>query len=209
MKPLHLLCFVAALVFLGPKISDLWAAMNDLAKLGVALCVALVGAVLTAIFALPRMGEAIVRFLFAWNDPPELSKAQALPEVNALLARGDYTGAVAECERQLATEPANTFLIAELAKIYSDHLHDPERGVAVLAEGLASRTWPVDDDAYLRFRQVDAFLQMDNREAAERVLEHLIADYPGTKHSGSAYHKLHGLRPRATPAISKGWSAAD
>ncbi len=205
MKLLALLCGVLALAFVGNKLLGQVAASNDLAKFGIALVLGFVAAILGIHFVLPRVGEAIVRFLFSWNDPPDNEQPQAMNHINALKARGDYKGAIAACESLLASEPSNIFVIAEMAKIYAERLDDCERGIAVLTERLASRTWAMDDDAYLRFRQIDLYQQADHREAAERALERIIADYPDTKHSGNAHHRLHELRPKQTPTMKQGW----
>lgn len=112
----------------------------------------------------------------------------------AKLAQGDYEGAIAEHEKSLQEDPAQSFPIAEIAKICVEKLQDPQRALSVLQQQLKAQTWPDEDAVFLRFRIIE--IQMDTLKdysAARALLESVMADFPGTRHAANAHHKLHEL----------------
>jgi hypothetical protein len=157
----------AALLWGGRWVYLRFADFSDFSKFGLALLVGTLLGVLAANFLLPRFSEAVVRFLFSWNDPPDDPRSEPLGQVAVLIAQGDFAGAIAECEAHLATDPANAFALAEMARIYAERLDDPQRASALLLERLAAHDWPANDAAYLRFRLADIQLLAKDTKAAQ------------------------------------------
>jgi tetratricopeptide (TPR) repeat protein len=112
----------------------------------------------------------------------------------AKLAQGDYEGAIAEHEKNLEANPEQTHPAVEIARICTSKLQDPHRALSVLLQHLASREWPEDDAAFLRFRIADVHLEpLHDFDGARRQLEQVIADFPNTRHSANAQHRLHEI----------------
>jgi tetratricopeptide (TPR) repeat protein len=205
-KKAFLLAFAgAALLWAGRLVYLHVTEFSDLSKFAIALLVGSALGVLAAYFLLPRFSEAVVRFLFSWNDPPDDPCSEPLGQVAVLIAQGDFAGAIAECEAHFATDPTNAFALAEMARIYAERMDEPERAIVLLLERLAARDWSVNDAAYLRFRLADIQLLAKDTNAAEHTLEGIIAAYPGTRHSGTAHHRLHQLRPKVVPMVPAAW----
>lgn len=149
------------------------------------------GGFLAVKFFIPWLGDAVGTALFSSGeqvgDEPALKAA-------AKLAQGDYEGAIAEHEKNLARYPAQVFPIGEIAKICADKLHDPARALHVLSSHLHARDWPEDDAAFLRFRMVDIEIQQRRDSAAARaLLEKIMLDFPDSRHRANAQHRLNEL----------------
>ncbi len=150
-----------------------------------------VGGFLAVKFFIPWLGDAVGTALFSSGeqvgDDPALKAA-------AKLAQGDYEGAIAEHEKNLAKDPAQVFPVGEIARICADKLNDPARALHVLSSHLGSRDWPEDDAAFLRFRMVD--IEIDKRHdhaAARALLEKIMLDFPDSRHRANAHHRLNEL----------------
>lgn len=150
-----------------------------------------VGGFLAVKFFIPWLGDAVGTALFSSGeqvgDDPALKAA-------AKLAQGDYEGAIAEHEKNLAKDPAQVFPVGEIAKICADKLNDPARALHVLSSHLGAREWSEDDAAFLRFRMVD--IEIDKRHdyaAARALLEKIMLDFPDSRHRANAHHRLNEL----------------
>lgn len=142
-------------------------------------------------YVLPRFGDALGTLVFSSGE--EVHQDEGL-KAAAKLAQGDYEGAIAEHEKTLAKDPVQTFPAAEIAKICAEKLHDPQRALQVLLKHQSSRDWAEDDAAFLRFRLAELHAAHRHDVAAARnVLEQIIADFPNTRHSANANHKIHEL----------------
>jgi tetratricopeptide (TPR) repeat protein len=145
-------------------------------------------AVLVVKYVLPWIGDAVSTSVFSSGEvvrPDESMKAAAK------VAQGDYEGAIVEHEKALAENPKQSFAVAEIAKICSLKLGDPQRALRVLEERLAGTEWSEDDAAFLRFRIVDICTEdLQDYEKAREVLQQVIANFPNTRHSANAHHKL-------------------
>ncbi len=149
------------------------------------------GGFLAVKYFIPWLGDAVSTALFSSGeqvgDDPALKAA-------AKLAQGDYEGAIAEHEKNLAKDPTQVFPIGEIAKICADKLHDPARALHVLSSHLQARDWPEDDAAFLRFRMVDIEIQQRHDYAAARaLLEKIVLDFPDSRHRANAHHRLNEL----------------
>lgn len=140
-------------------------------------------------YVLPWFADAVGTVVFSSG---EQVRAEEGLKAAAKLAQGDYEGAIAEHEKTLSEDPTQTHPIAEIANIYVKKLNDPQRALQVLRKHLEGREWPEDDAAFLRFRMVEVQLDpLKDLTAARNLLEQIIADFPNTRHSANAHHKLH------------------
>jgi len=149
------------------------------------------GGFLAVRYVLPWFGDAVGTVVYSSGE--EITSDEGL-KAAAKLAQGDYEGAISEHEKSLAENPAQTYPISEIANISAKKLHDPQRALKVLQKHLAARSWSEEDAAFLRFRVVDLHLDvLKDFSAARNLLEQIIADFPNTRHSANAHHKLHEL----------------
>jgi tetratricopeptide (TPR) repeat protein len=137
---------------------------------------------------IPRLGEALGTFIYSSGEeiqPDERMKAAAK------VAQGDYDGAIREHEKLASANPDDPHPVAEIAKIHSHFFHDPISALEVLEKGLKRHAWPEDAAAFLRFRMADILAdEMHDYERAHQVLEQVVADFPNTRHSANAKHRM-------------------
>lgn len=151
------------------------------------LLIAVVGGFFVVLVVLPRFGDAMSTAMTSSNEE---SKLEGSGKAMALVAQGDYEGAIKEYESMLKEKPDDSFSVSEIAKICSDKIGDPVRGLHVLRTHLEKREWPTDDAAFLMFRMVDIYMKEDQYAEARELLEQISASFPETRHVGNARHKL-------------------
>ncbi|MBB5036292.1 tetratricopeptide repeat protein [Prosthecobacter dejongeii] len=151
----------------------------------------IVAGLLIVAYVLPWFGDAVGTAVYSSG---EKIKATGSAKAAAKMAQGDYEGAIEEHEKELAADPSQTFPIVEMAKICADKLADPQRAQRLLQNHLQDYPWSPDDAALLRFRLVDLQLHhFKDFPTTRQLLERIIADFPNTRHSANAHHKLHEL----------------
>lgn len=112
-------------------------------------------------------------------------------EARALLAKGDYEGAIEAFRKVAAEHPEDRMPWTEIAKIQRQHLEDPKAAISTLKEGLGSKEWPDDDAAYFLFRLAEIWNEdVSEREQAVAALQRVIREFPDTRHAMNARHKL-------------------
>jgi hypothetical protein len=80
----------------------------------------------------------------------------------------------------------------EIAKIYKERLGDPASAVETIRYALESQEWEVNDAAYLLFRLAELYDEVEgNRASAVAIMQQVVREFPGTRHSANANHKLH------------------
>jgi tetratricopeptide (TPR) repeat protein len=151
------------------------------------LLIAVVGGFFVVLVVLPRFGDAVSTALTSSNEEVKLEGAS---KATALVAQGDYEGAIEEYERVLKEKPDDAFAVSEIAKICTDKIGDPIRGLHVLRTQLESRTWKPDDAAFLMFRMVDIHIKEESLDEAKELLEQIVITFPNTRHVGNATHKI-------------------
>lgn len=150
-----------------------------------------IGGFLFVKYVLPWFGDAVGTVVFSSGEEVRVDGSM---KAAAKVAQGDYEGAIAEHEKTLKDNPQQSFPVAEIAKIYADKLEEPGKGLQVLLQQIAAHPWPEDDAAFLRFRVVDMHLHHFKDFAAARTwLEKIITEFPNTRHSANAHHKLNEL----------------
>lgn len=137
---------------------------------------------------IPWLGEALGTFFYSSGEEVRLDESM---RAAAKVAQGDYEGAIEEYEKLVRERPEDPHPVAEIAKIHSERLHDHATAIEVLSRHLQSRDWPVDDAAFLMFRLADIHTQkLQDYDAARAVLEQVISNFPNTRHSANAHHRL-------------------
>jgi outer membrane protein assembly factor BamD (BamD/ComL family) len=111
----------------------------------------------------------------------------------AKMAQGDYQGAIAEYQKMYSEKPDDPFPISEIAKIQADKLEAPEMAVDFLQEHLQAREWTEDHAAFLMFRVSEVHMKTKDYEAAKDILEQVVGNFPGTRHSANAKHKINEI----------------
>lgn len=151
------------------------------------LILAISGGFFVVLILLPRFGDAVGTAMLSSGEVVSKDSGR---KVAALLAQGDYEGAIAEYEQVLKAQPDDPHPIAEMAKICVDKLRDPVRGLHLLGQHLEGREWTQDNAAFLMFRMVDIHLQEHEYDQARDILEQVAANLPGTRHSANARSKI-------------------
>lgn len=154
------------------------------------ITLAIVGGVFFVTVVLPKFGDAIGTVMYSSGE--EVEQDESMKAV-ALVAKGDYHGAIKEYEKMIANKPEDPFPVSEIAKIYSEKLHAPDQALVVIQENLENREWTEENAAFLMFRLSDIHMATRNYDAAKDILEQVAGNFPGTRHSGNARHKINEL----------------
>lgn len=132
------------------------------------------------------------RFTHAIYDSAEMMDNDVMHDARSLLAQGDYHGAIAAFRLAAAADPLNRLPWVEIAKIYKDNLGDPAGAVQTIRHALESQEWEVNDAAYFLFRLAELYDEVEGDRASARVIMQQVVDqFPGTRHSANASHKLY------------------
>ena len=132
------------------------------------------------------------RLTHAVYDSGEMVEKDVMHDARSLLAQGNYEGAIAAFQQAAAAEPLNRLPWVEIAKIYKDNLGDPASAVATIRHALESQAWEVNDAAYFLFRLAELYDEVDgDRASAVAIMNQVVEQFPGTRHSANATHKLH------------------
>ena len=65
--------------------------------------------------------------------------------------------------------------------------------VHFLQEKLQSKEWAEEHAAFLMFRIADIQMKLPDYEAAKDILEQVVGNFPGTRHSANAKHKINEI----------------
>ncbi len=140
-------------------------------------------------YLIPLMAE---KFSHSVYDSGEVSEKDVMHDARSLVAQGNYEGAIEAYKVAAAAEPLNRLPWVEIAKIQKDNLHDSNAAVATIRRALESQEWEVRDAAYFLFRLAELFDEVQNdRASAIEIMNQVIRDFPETRHSANASHKLH------------------
>ena len=184
------------ILWLGMKIPKL--------EIGTLFAVVLVGGcvlgLLAVKFLLPRIGDAVGAFFYSSG---EIAGPESSSKAAAKLAQGDYSGAIAEYGNMLASNPGDILAISEIAKLQAEKLDDPHGAVAFLETQISSRAWNEEDGAFLLFRLVDVHEQaLHDFDGALEILGRVISQFPNTRHSANAKHRVHEIHQAQFKALS-------
>lgn len=151
------------------------------------ILLAVTSGLILVLIILPRMGDAIGTMMYSSGE--KLGENKSMKAI-ALLAQGDYEGAIAEYQKAIEENPDATFPISEIAKIHYENLESPATAIRFLQEHLENREWPTDDAAFLMFRIVDVLMDQEQYDDTKDVLEQIVGNFPSTRHSANAKHKI-------------------
>lgn len=148
----------------------------------------LIGGILTVKYVIPWFGDLMGEAVFSSGEKVEQDE---MTKAAACIAQGDYHGAIEHYDKMLDDKPDDPFPVAEIAKVYAERLHDPQSALQALEEHLQSKDWPVDDAAFIMFRIADLHLtHRHDYETARDMLEQVIGNFPNTRHSANAHHRM-------------------
>jgi len=157
---------------------------------GVLLAVLSAGLIGT-FFVLQILPAFVQRATHAVYDSGEMVEKDVMHDARSLLAQGEYEGAIAAFRTAADLEPTNRLPWVEIAKIYKDHLEQPAAAVETLRLALENHEWPVNDAAYLLFRLAELYDEcLADRNSAVAIMQQVIDQFPSTRHSANARHKL-------------------
>ncbi|MES2924126.1 MAG: tetratricopeptide repeat protein [Verrucomicrobiota bacterium] len=158
------------------------------------------------VYALPFFAQRATHAIY---DSGEMMEKDVMHDARSLLAQGDYEGAIAAFQAAAAADPLNRLPWVEIAKIYKDNLGDPAAAVATIRHALESQEWEVNDAAYFLFRLAELYNEVEgDRASAVAIMNQVIEQFPGTRHSANASHKLHEWAVEDEAAAAAGEEAA-
>jgi tetratricopeptide (TPR) repeat protein len=132
------------------------------------------------------------RITHAVYDSGEMVEKDPLHDAHSLVAQGDYVGAIEAFKEAAGKDPYNRLPWVEIAKIQRTSLEDPEAAIETLRSALENHEWPVNDAAYLLFRLAELYDEdRHDRTTAAAIMRQVIDEFPETRHSANARHKLH------------------
>ena len=151
------------------------------------------GAGLVGIFfvvtALPFLAQSFSQGVIGSDEKVD---KDAMREARSLVAQGDYAGAIAAFQQAATVDPLNRLPWVEIAKIQKDQLEDPKAAIQTIRLALESQEWEINDAAYFLFRLAELYNEVDgDRASAVAIMNQVIEQFPETRHSANASHKLH------------------
>jgi len=188
----------------GPQLEDLKGQLQGLEGqrlfMGILLtffCAGVVGIFFVS-YLLPFFAQRITHAVY---DSAEMVEKDVMHDARSLLAQGNYEGAIMAFQQAAAADPLNRLPWVEIAKIYKDNLGNPGAAIDTIRHALESQAWEVNDAAYFLFRLAELYDEVEgDRATAGAILNQVIEQFPGTRHSANASHKLHEWAVQAEEA---------
>lgn len=174
-------------------------------KLISCIVIAVVGGIYTVMVILPKFGDAVGEVMYSSGEEVVADEKM---KAAAKMAQGDYEGAIHEYKKMAEDKPDDPFPIAEIAKIQADKLEEPGAAVTFLQGNLEAREWTEENAAFLMFRIADIHVKQRDFEAAKDILEQVVGNFPGTRHSANAKHKINELEQAQFKELQMKRSAA-
>lgn len=148
-----------------------------------------VAGIFFVVYLLPFFAQRVTHAVY---DSGEMVEEDVMHNARSLLAQGDYEGAIAAFREAAAADPLNRLPWVEIAKIYKTNLEDPASAIQTIRHALESQAWEVNDAAYFLFRLAELYDEVEgDRASAVSILNQVVDQFPGTRHSANAAHKLH------------------
>lgn len=147
-----------------------------------------VAGVCFVIYVLPFFAQRLTHAVY---DSGEMVEKDVMHDARSLMAQGDYHGAIEAFKQAAAADPLNRLPWVEIAKIHKDNLHDPESAIQTIRHALERQEWEPNDAAYFLFRLAEMYDALEhNRSSARAIMQQVIDEFPGTRHSANAKTKL-------------------
>jgi len=151
------------------------------------LTAGLVG-IIFVIHVLPAIAQ---RFTHAVYDSAEMVEKDPMHDARAKVAQGDWEGAIEAFRLAAEAEPLNRLPWVEISKIQLEQLEDPAAAVQTLRTAIEGQEWEENDAAYLMFRLAEIYKeQLSDQNSAVSVMQQVIDQFPESRHSANARHKL-------------------
>ena len=142
---------------------------------------------------LPRLGDAVGEAVLSSGEEVE---EDPYHKVHTLVNQGDYDEAVTVLREIARDSPNDRRPVAEVVKIYLEKLKQPEGAIQILEQSERQSGWEEDDRSFFLSRLADLYLEhRDDDDSAKKVLQQIIDEFPETRHSANAIHKLRELDP--------------
>jgi len=151
------------------------------------------GAGLVGIVFVTRVLPSIAHyFAHAVYDSGELLEKDVMHDARSLVAQGNYEQAIEAFKTAATNDPLNRLPWVEIARIQRNNLQDPEAAILTLRTALEGQEWQVSDAAYLLFRLAELYDDdRQDRTSAAAIMQQEIDEFPETRHSANARHRLH------------------
>lgn len=144
------------------------------------------------IFVIDILPTVAHKFTHAVYDSGEEVEEDPMHDARALLAQGEYEQAVEAFKDAASSDPLNRLPYVEIAKIQRDHLHNPQAAIETLRRAIEGQEWGMSDAAFLMFRLAETYDEsLDDRTSAAAIMQQVADQFPETRHSANARHKLH------------------
>ena len=171
--------------------SNILSAENEKTFSGILLAFMTAGLVgiVVVVHVLPMLAHRVTHAVY---DSGEEVDKDPMHDARAKVAQGDWEGAI-ECFRQAAAaDPLNRLPYVEIAKIQLEQLEDPQAAVHTLRHAIEDQEWQENDAAYLMFRLAGIYDEhLNDRASAATTMQQVMEQFPETRHSANARHKLH------------------
>lgn len=144
------------------------------------------------VFVIDILPAIAHRFTHAVYDSAEMVEEDVMHDARAKLAQGDYEGAIAAFRDAAAADSLNRLPWVEIAKIQRENLKDPNAAIDTLRQAVEGQEWQMNDAAYLMFRLAELYDEdLEDRMSAASIMQQVVDQFPDTRHSANARHKLH------------------
>lgn len=125
-------------------------------------------------------------------DSGEMVEKNSMSEARSKVAQGDYEGAILAFREAADKEPDNRLPWVEIIKLQRETLHVPAAAIETIREVLQNHVWKENDAAYFLFRLAELYEgDMKDKDSAVAIMHQVIDQFPETRHSANARHKLH------------------
>ena len=147
-----------------------------------------VGIVFVA-YVLPVIAHRATHTIY---DSGEMMDKDPMAEARSKVAQGDYECAILAFREAAKNNPGNRVPWVEIVKLQRETLHQPADAVATIREALEQHEWQENDAAYLLFRLAELYDgDLGDRASAINIMQQAMDQFPETRHSANARHKLH------------------
>ncbi|KAB2642905.1 MAG: tetratricopeptide repeat protein [Verrucomicrobia bacterium] len=145
--------------------------------------------VLFVTLVLPMLAHRVAHLAY---DSGEMLEKDAMHDARSLVAQGEYEKAIEALRIAAAHDPLNRLPWVEMARIQRVQLDDVEAAIQTLRQALESQEWQVNDATYFLFRLAELYDEdRQDRVTAASIMQQVIDEFPETRHSANARHKLH------------------
>ncbi|MBK1828651.1 tetratricopeptide repeat protein [Haloferula rosea] len=175
-----------------PSLKDNLESLKSSKSLTGILMAFLTAGLVGVVFVIDVLPAIAHRLTHAVYDSAEMVEEDVMHDARAKMAQGDYEGAVGAFRDAAAQDPMNRLPYVEIAKIQREHLHDSQAAISTLREAIEGQAWEVNDAAFLMFRLAEVYDEdLNDRMSAATLLQQVMDQFPETRHSANARHKLH------------------